>query len=79
MNFTDRQLEILRMMGDGNLVKQIASKLHLSEKTIKNHTTRIYEKLRVDNRTSAVVVAIQDDILDPKKLSPARTHEKVTP
>lgn len=46
---TDRELEILQMIGEGNEVREIASKLHLSAKTVEAHRAHIKEKLNLNN------------------------------
>jgi DNA-binding NarL/FixJ family response regulator len=50
-----REQEIVRLLAEGLDNRQIADRLILSEKTVKNHLSRIYEKLKVANRTQAVV------------------------
>lgn len=52
-----RELEVIMALAEGLDNSQIGSRLILSEKTIKNHLTRIYEKLRVSNRTQAVLTS----------------------
>jgi two-component system nitrate/nitrite response regulator NarL len=54
---TRRELEIVRLIGDGLTNKQIARALHIELATVKNHVHNILEKLRVGNRTEAVTVA----------------------
>jgi DNA-binding NarL/FixJ family response regulator len=56
---TPRETEILTHMAHGNLNKQIASMLNISEQTIKNHITSILRKLDANARTQAVVTAIK--------------------
>lgn len=56
---TPRETEILTYMAKGNLNKQIATKLKISEQTIKNHITSILRKLDANARTQAVVTAIK--------------------
>lgn len=51
-----RETEIMTLVAQGLENREIASRLYLSEKTIQNHLTRIYEKLKVSNRTQAVNV-----------------------
>lgn len=50
-----REQEIVMLLAEGLDNRQIADRLILSEKTVKNHLSRIYEKLKVSNRTQAVV------------------------
>lgn len=56
---TPREQEVLQKMVDGLDNKAIAKELFLSLGTIKNHITRIYEKMGVKNRTQAVAVSQQ--------------------
>jgi DNA-binding NarL/FixJ family response regulator len=58
-----RELDILSLLGQGMDNRAIADKLCNSEKTIKNHLTRIYEKLKVKNRTQAILVCQQHGLL----------------
>ena len=50
-------------MAQGWLNKQIATKLGISEQTIKNHVTSILRKLNAGARTEAVVVAIKQGLI----------------
>jgi DNA-binding NarL/FixJ family response regulator len=54
-----RELEVLRLLVEGAGNKAIASRLGLSENTIKTHISRIFAKLGVQSRTEAVTVALQ--------------------
>lgn len=54
---TPQQFRVLQMVGVGLLNKQIAHELSVSEATIKAHMTAIMRKLRVTNRTQAVLIA----------------------
>lgn len=51
-----RESEIMAHVAQGLENREIAARLYLSEKTVQNHLTRIYEKLKVGNRTQAVNV-----------------------
>ncbi|HTV46863.1 MAG TPA: response regulator transcription factor [Phycisphaerae bacterium] len=57
---TDRELEIFRMIGAGNNVKQIADKLCLSIKTIEAHREHIKEKLNFKNSAELLRFAIRN-------------------
>jgi len=46
---TDRELEVLQLLGEGNEVREIAEKLHLSAKTVEAHRAHIKEKLDFKN------------------------------
>ncbi|MEA3396818.1 MAG: response regulator transcription factor, partial [Chloroflexota bacterium] len=51
---TPHQEEILGLVAQGLIYKEIAQRLHLSEKTIKYHISQILEKLHVENRAQAI-------------------------
>lgn len=53
---TDRQIDVLRRISQGQLNKTIAFDLELSEKTVKAHITAIFKALDVVNRTQAATV-----------------------
>jgi DNA-binding NarL/FixJ family response regulator len=48
-----RELQILSLVAQGRRDKEISTHLHISQKTVKNHLTRIFAKLRVTNRQQA--------------------------
>jgi len=54
---TLRQLEVLRLLGEGYTNKEIGKSLGITERTAKAHVAAIFEVLKVDNRTQAVVAA----------------------
>ncbi len=54
---TSRELEILRLIAQGTSNRDIASKLYISEKTVKNHVTNLFRKINVSDRTQAAVYA----------------------
>jgi DNA-binding NarL/FixJ family response regulator len=54
---TDREMEVLRLVADGLTTAGIASRLRLSEKTVRNHTSNVVAKLRVEDRAQAIVRA----------------------
>ncbi len=60
---TDRELDVLRELAEGNSNRQIAEKLYVSVGTVKTHARHIYEKLSVNNRTHAVARARELGIL----------------
>lgn len=51
---SDRELEVLRLVADGNTNREIAEALFISEATVKTHLVHIYEKLDANDRASAV-------------------------
>jgi pimeloyl-ACP methyl ester carboxylesterase/DNA-binding CsgD family transcriptional regulator len=54
---TDREMEILERIAQGLDNAQIAAHLEMAEKTVRNHITRIFDKLGVENRSRAIVLA----------------------
>jgi len=56
---TEREREILELIGDGESNKEIGTQLHLTEKTVKHYVTRILQKLQVHNRVQAALLAQQ--------------------
>ncbi len=60
---TDRELEVLRYMGQGFGNKEIAYTLSISQNTVKTHVRRIFGKLNLRNRTEAATYAMQEDLL----------------
>jgi len=54
---TDREREILGLVAKGHANKRIAHQLHISENTVKNHVTRIFQALDVTDRTQAALWA----------------------
>ena len=51
---TERENEVLQLLADGLLYKEIADRLHIVHGTVRQHIHNIYEKLHVQNRTEAV-------------------------
>lgn len=60
---TPKEMEVLKFMAEGDLNKQIADKLDVTEQTIKNHITSILRKLNANARTQAVVIAIKKGLI----------------
>ncbi len=60
---TKRELEVLKCVANGMFNKDIADKLLISERTVKNHITSIFKKIDVVDRTQAAVFAIKNDII----------------
>jgi len=62
-SLSDREIEVLKMISSGKSNKEIAAALFVAESTVKTHVASIYEKLRVTDRTEAVVRAIKRGII----------------
>ncbi|MGP3923926.1 response regulator [Streptomyces sp. 8N616] len=56
---TEREREILGLIGEGLTNREIGLRLHLAEKTVKNHVSRLLAKLGVERRVQAAVIATQ--------------------
>lgn len=54
-----REMEVLEMVTRGASNKEIASKLNISQQTVKNHMTAVLRKLHVNDRTQAAVYALR--------------------
>jgi pimeloyl-ACP methyl ester carboxylesterase/DNA-binding CsgD family transcriptional regulator len=54
---TQRERDVLELLAQGFDNAQIAARLALSEKTVRNHITRIFDKMEVENRSQAIVAA----------------------
>lgn len=61
---TRREIEVLKLLAEGLFNKEIAYKLSISEKTVKNHVSNIFKKLGVFDRTQAAVYAIRNNIVE---------------
>ncbi|HHV60189.1 MAG TPA: response regulator transcription factor [Clostridiaceae bacterium] len=59
---TQRELEVLELIAEGMLNKEIARTLYISEKTVKNHVSNIFKKLKVADRTQAAIYAFKNNI-----------------
>lgn len=56
---TERQMEVLKLVAQGMVYKEIGDRLGLSERTIKYHMAKIMEKLHLENRTQVIALASQ--------------------
>ena len=61
---TRREIEVLKLLAEGLFNKEIAYKLSISEKTVKNHVSNIFKKIGVFDRTQAAVYAIKNNFVD---------------
>ena len=62
-SLTNRELEVLIQVANGMFNKEIATNLHISERTVKNHISNIFKKIDVSDRTQAAVFAIKNNII----------------
>jgi DNA-binding NarL/FixJ family response regulator len=61
---SDREQRILTLVAEGASNKDIAVDLNLSERTVKNYLSIIFQKLQVNNRTEAAIRAMQNGLVD---------------
>jgi DNA-binding NarL/FixJ family response regulator len=54
-SLSPRETEIVSLLAQGHLYKEIADELNISLETVRTHIRRVYEKLQVNTRTEAVV------------------------
>lgn len=64
---TEREREIVQLLAAGYDNRTIAARLFLSEKTVANRLSEIFQKLGVSNRTQAALVAIQRGLVAPEE------------
>lgn len=60
---TKREEEVLQLIADGCSTPEVAEKLYISQKTVKNHLASIYQKLDARDRTQAVLAAVRMGIV----------------
>lgn len=61
---TRREFDVLSLVAKGDNNRSIAKKLYISEKTVKNHLTNIFQKLGVDDRTQAAIHAVKSRMVE---------------
>jgi DNA-binding NarL/FixJ family response regulator len=61
---TPRETEILGLIAEGVTNKQIARRLEISEKTVRNHLSHIYEKLQISDRSQALLYAMRKGMVE---------------
>ena len=61
---TKREIQVLKLVTNGMLNKEIAIRLRISEKTVKNHISNIFKKIDVSDRTQAAIYAIKTGLVE---------------
>jgi DNA-binding NarL/FixJ family response regulator len=61
---TARELDILKLLAIGQANKQIARRLEISDKTVRNHVSHMYEKLHIYDRSQAVLYAVRKGLVE---------------
>jgi DNA-binding NarL/FixJ family response regulator len=66
---TEREVDVLRLLAQGQANKQIARNLQIGEKTVKTHVSNILAKLGVPSRTQAALYAVRIGLVSTDELS----------
>jgi DNA-binding NarL/FixJ family response regulator len=61
---TPREIDVLRLVAEGNANKEIAARLSLTEETVKSHVKKILSKLGANDRTHAVAIGLKRGIIE---------------
>jgi NarL family two-component system response regulator LiaR len=64
---SEREVQILRLVAQGYTNQEIAAELQLSEKTVRNRLSEIFQKLHLNNRTQAALYAIREGLARPEE------------
>jgi DNA-binding NarL/FixJ family response regulator len=62
-SLSQREMEVLRCVAEGNRNRDIAELLHISEETVKVHLKHVMEKLGASDRTQAVAIAVRRGVI----------------
>lgn len=63
-DLTSREVQILQMLADGASPQEVAGRLFISPKTVRNHLSKVYDKLDVNSRSQAIVEALRLGVID---------------
>lgn len=63
-DLTNREVQVLKLLAEGLFNKEIAKRLAISERTVKNHISSIFKKIGVVDRTQAAVFAIRNGVIN---------------
>jgi predicted ATPase/DNA-binding CsgD family transcriptional regulator len=63
IKFSEREVEVLRLLADGQSDREIADQLYISHRTVMKHVSHILTKCNVQTRTAAVAIAIRHNLL----------------
>lgn len=66
-SLTDREREVVTLIGEGLRNKQIAERLFISETTVRHHLTSVFDKLNVADRLELVIYAYRHNLAKPPK------------
>jgi len=66
-DLTSRELDVLRLLGEGHANKAIAAKLGITERTARTHVSKILAKLKLSSRTQAALWAAREGVANPPR------------
>ena len=61
---TDREYQVMLMLGSGKTVKEVAEELFLSVKTISTYRTHILEKMKMKNNAEVTLYVVKNNLID---------------
>lgn len=64
ISLTDEELQVLRLIADGHAYSEIASRVYISERTVRRRVQSIFDKLGVNSQAHAVAEAMRREFLD---------------
>lgn len=64
VELTKREIQVLKLVAEGMFNRDIAERLEISERTVKNHIANIFKKIQVSDRTQAAVFAIKNNLTE---------------
>lgn len=76
IHLTERERDILQLVAEGASNQEIAERLHLSEKTVRNRLSVIFDKLHVNNRTQAALYAMREGLTSANEELKAKAKVK---
>ena len=69
---TQREEEVLELLTEGISYKEVATRLFISDTTVKTHVNNIFQKLQVSDKTQAVLYAINNGLLNKTRAGRAK-------
>ena len=66
-SLSDRELQVIQLIGEGLKNKHIAERLTISETTVRHHLTSVYRKLDLSDRLELAIYAYRNDLADPPR------------
>jgi DNA-binding NarL/FixJ family response regulator len=67
---TERELGVVKALAQGKSNKEIAQDMGISDRTVRNHASKIYKKLRIFDRTQALIYALREGLVSLDDLEP---------